>query len=71
MPVHRWPEGLRLRRPGRDLGLDLFQLFISFGLQLLIAALELLGRGLELLVGGADLAVLRLHLIELLLELFD
>ena len=62
---------LRLGRPGRYLGLDLFQLRVGFGLQLLIAVLELLGRGLKLLIGTADLAVLRLHLVKLLFELLD
>ena len=71
-PVAAEPSGdLRLRRPGRHLGLDLFQLFVSFGLQLLIAVLKLLGSGLKSLIGGADLAVLRFHLVELLFEVFD
>ena len=62
---------LRLGRPGRYLGLELFQLRVGFGLQLLIAVLELLGRHLKLLIGTADLAVLRLHLVKLLFELLD
>ena len=55
----------------RHLGLDLFQLFVSLGLQLLIAVLQLLSTGLKLLIGGADLAILRLDLVELLFELLD
>src|SRR5579863_9189467 len=62
---------LRLGRPSRYLGLDLFQLRVGFGLQLLIAVLELLRRGLKLLIGAADLAVFRLHLVKLLFELLD